>query len=400
MSQRSFRFIHASDLQLDLPIAGVADAPESLAELLINAPTRAAERVFDTAIHVQVDFLVISGNAIDPAAGSLPELLFLAEQFGRLNEHHIPVYWCGGSLDSTNSWPSYVEWPKNVRRFAAGHLHSIRHDIGGATLCEIIGSGHSPAGAPRPFDFAPSARGELFSIAVASADWNCASFGEIGIDYWALGGRFDRSTSLESSCVAHFPGSPQGRKVGHVGPHGCTLVSVNEQRKVQLSPIPCDVARWHAPQLAVPETCDRAALERVLRDRSNQIAADAGGCASLVEWRISSEGPLRKSLCRGTIGSELTAILRNELGRRTPPIWTLGIEIDFPSQLPPHWLEEQTLRGDFIRAVLQRSASNKWQSDPTFHALGLGAHPLPPAVLAHEVSWLGAELLSPQEAAL
>ena len=107
MSQRPFRFIHASDLQLDLPIAGVVDAPESLVELLVSAPMRAAERVFDAAIDQQVDFVVLSGNLVDPASCSLHEMLFLTEQFERLNEHQILVYWCGGSLDSTNSWPSY-----------------------------------------------------------------------------------------------------------------------------------------------------------------------------------------------------------------------------------------------------------------------------------------------------
>src|SRR5687767_9806051 len=60
-SGQHFRFLHAGDFALDVPLTAVPGAPASLRELLIDAPYLAAERVFGAAIEERVDFLVLSG---------------------------------------------------------------------------------------------------------------------------------------------------------------------------------------------------------------------------------------------------------------------------------------------------------------------------------------------------
>ena len=51
MSQPPLRFVHAGDLHLECPLGGVAEVPEHLRELLLDAPFLAAQQVFETACH-------------------------------------------------------------------------------------------------------------------------------------------------------------------------------------------------------------------------------------------------------------------------------------------------------------------------------------------------------------
>ena len=65
MSTQPFRFLHAADLRVDQPVGGLTKAPEHLRDLLIDAPYRAAEQVFETAIRQDVAMVVLSGNVMD-----------------------------------------------------------------------------------------------------------------------------------------------------------------------------------------------------------------------------------------------------------------------------------------------------------------------------------------------
>ena len=77
MPQRPFRFLHASNLHLDQPVAGLTEAPEHLVDLLIDCPIRSAVRVFDAAIDQRVDFLLLAGGVIDPRSCAPREWLLL-----------------------------------------------------------------------------------------------------------------------------------------------------------------------------------------------------------------------------------------------------------------------------------------------------------------------------------
>ena len=136
----------------------------------------------------------------------------LVEQFERLADRNIAVYWAGGPNDLLDSWPKHVAWPTNVRIFPRGQAQRLRHEIAGEPVCEIAGRSHDADGAGEPQEYAPS-RANLFTLAVAHADWPSEILAPLGVDYWALGGRPDRSTPSDlSHCVVHYPGAPQGRQ--------------------------------------------------------------------------------------------------------------------------------------------------------------------------------------------
>lgn len=440
--QRPFRFLHAADLHLDSPCRTSAELPEHLIDLVVNAPLQATTKLFDAALNQRVDFVILAGDVINPGLASPRELLFLVEQFKRLAERNISVYWAGGTIDSLETWPTYVQWPANVHLFPQSHVQRFRHEVAGGAVCEIIGRSHYGSELPLPYEFAPSAA-ELFSIAVAHANWNANALGEIGADYWALGGLHQRTTPLESNCVAHFAGTPQGRSFDESGARGATIVSVDEQGRVQLSPVQCDVLRWIMPRFAVPPTATQNEMAQILVDRTEQLAAESG-VTLMTSWQIACSGAIQFALRHGSLGTELIAKLQQQFGHRQPPVWTIAIEAELPEQLPTQWQSEETLRGDYARAVQcctggsQRGAEHQLAAEraerqpfgidsdsvkqleftvPGDIAAVLGSEAEPLAMadsfrdlapminsteqrakLLREAAWLGAELLSPAEA--
>ena len=65
MAGLPFTFLHTSDLHLEQPLHGVAEVPDHLCELFLDAPYRAAQSIFDAAIEHRVDFVVLAGDVAD-----------------------------------------------------------------------------------------------------------------------------------------------------------------------------------------------------------------------------------------------------------------------------------------------------------------------------------------------
>src|SRR5262249_9014520 len=154
----------------------------------------------------------------------------------------------GGVTDSVSRWPDFVRWPANVRYFPCGRVERYRHEVAGATLCEIVGASHGESGLPKAYEFSSTVPG-VFTVAVANADWNCSGLQENEIRYWALGGARGRSTPLEAGAIAHFAGTPQCRSAAETGQHGCTIVAVDEHSRIQLTSVGCDLVRWQSPRV-------------------------------------------------------------------------------------------------------------------------------------------------------
>ena len=108
MSHRPFRFVHASDFHLETPVGGVAEVPDHLREPLVEAPYPAAGRVFDTVLAEEAELLVLSGDILHPPHTGPRGPLFLAEQFARLAQRQIPVYWASGGVDPPELWPTAI----------------------------------------------------------------------------------------------------------------------------------------------------------------------------------------------------------------------------------------------------------------------------------------------------
>ena len=393
MSTRPFRFVHAGDFHLEQPLMGVAEVPDHLRELFLDAPYAAARNVFDAALVEDADFVVLSGDIFQPSDTGPRGPLFLVEQFARLAERGIGVYWAGGAIDPPETWPAALELPHNVHRFSRGRVEDVVVERDGEPLARLVGVGHDRQRGARPSDFSADSTG-LYSIAVMHGDVEPAAMQARGFDYWALGSRHNRSTPLGGPQIVHYCGSPQGRRPEECGVHGCTLVQVDDQRQTRTSLIPTDVVRWHDERLAVDETTLREDLETRLRDRMAAllecsplplgeglgVRADTpsilwndndlrGACPHpnplpkgegtgattglLISWTVAGRGPIVSQLRRSKLAGELLDWLRGEYGHRSPAAWSVSLEVELGETLPPEWYEQETIRGDFLRAIRQ-----------------------------------------------
>ena len=350
MLDRPFRFVHAGDFHLELPPLGLTEVPDHLTDLLLEAAYWSAERVFETVLAEEAEFLILSGDILSPRLTGPRGPLFLVEQFSRLAEREIAVYWAGGRVDPPEAWPSAIELPGNVRVFPRGRLAEIVHQREATPIARLIGTGRDRRRSIRASDFAPDPAG-LFSIAVIHGSAEAAALQARGIHYWAMGGRHQRSTLFSSPHVAHYPGSPQGRRREEDGPHGCTLVQVDQEGQTRTSPMPTDVLRWVSERVMIDEATSREALETLLRERLHTLTETMQQSDFLVSWTVAGSGPLVAQLRRGTLQAELLEIMRSEFGFGAPVAWSLSLDVEPAAVLPPHWYDQETFRGDFLREI-------------------------------------------------
>jgi len=407
MSNWPLRFVHAGDFHLESPPRGVAEVPEHLQELFLEAPYWAAERVFETVLAEEAKLLVLSGDVLGASQTGPRGPLFLCEQFARLAERGIPVYWAGGKLDPPDAWPASIPLPENVHRFAPGEPEERLFEQDGLPVVRIVGVSLGGRRRPRARDFGPDAGG-LPTLAVLHGKADPEALARRGIHYWALGGRHDRGTPLNSPCVVHYPGSPQGRSPDEPGAHGCTLVELEEDGRARTSFIPTDVMRWITERVAVEPETRREDLESLLRQRMQALIEAAPTVDLLVSWTIAGSGPLVNRLGRPGLADELLGILRGQFGFGPPAAWSLAIDVEPSAALPDEVYEEETIRGDFLRAIrsLQEDPDAPLDLEPylgethgsgPFRVLARVDDPATRASLLCEAALLGAELLSGEE---
>jgi len=350
MSQRPLRFVHASDWHLERMPYGLAEVPDHLRELFLEAPCRAAERVVDAVLAHEADFLVLAGDVVRPSRTGPRAPVFLAEQLARLHERSIPVYWAAPPHDADDAWPGAVRLPENVHLFAHDFAEQFTFQRGDQEIVRLIGMGGRQRGRIPVGEFRPDSTG-LFTIAVAHGSSDAASLKSRGVHYWALGGRHARTTLFAAEHVAHYPGTPQGRHPREPGPHGCTLVHVEPDMSPRLTFIPTDVLRWHAERVVLDAQTTRARLEAMLLERRNALSQSAAGAELLVEWSVSGSGPLISELRRGTLGGELLNVLRSEADGPAKSVWSSALAAEPASMLEPHPYQQETILGEFLRIV-------------------------------------------------
>jgi DNA repair exonuclease SbcCD nuclease subunit len=404
---RSFRFLHAGDLHLDVPPGSLAEVPEVLRGALADAPYRAAERVFDAAVKFQVDFLVLAGDVVDPALSGPRAIVFLDEQFRRLADHGIRVYWAGGSSDQFEQFVDAWPLPENVLRFPQFRVQRLVHHRGGEPLMHILGTSTDGQTSLDGADFTIDPAG-LFSVAVAHGTSDVDALTNRGIHFWALGGSHVRRTLASGPLTIHDCGTTQGRHAGESGPHGCTLVQVDETDRVRTTFIPTDAVRYLDERVTVDETTAYEQLFEILTQRVAELLVDPFGPELVVRFSIVGSRALAERLRPGRWSAELVSRLRGEHGAKRPAAWTVSVEAPSALDVPDELYDEKTLLGEYLRTVRHflESPDERLNLAPYLaerhlagHLGALGSLDGPSVrrrVLA-EAAALGIELLSPRE---
>lgn len=348
MAGESFRFIHASDFHLEQPLGDLDVLPNHLREPLANAPFRAAAAVFEAAQVENIDFLVLSGDLLNPAAAGPHGMAQLLNHFHRLHQRKTPVFWAASDVDDPARWPEAVPLPPNVTLFPKNRTLSIPVQRAGRTICQIIGRSsegrrelHVPSYRVDPTD--------EFTVAVGAGSAHADTLAEGRFDYWALGGEHQRRELPDAATVGGvYCGSPQARSLDEIGPHGYTLVDVDSERTARIQEIECDVFRYCRVEVDATDPMLVGNLRGVLAERVARLLHEHGSRHLIISWDITVSAETMPLVADP---HEWLTWLRREYGHGTPAAWTARLTIHPPRKYPQNWTEEDTILGDFLRAA-------------------------------------------------
>jgi DNA repair exonuclease SbcCD nuclease subunit len=344
------RLVHASDLHLEQPLHGLADVPDHLRELFVEAPYQAAEQVFETALAENADALLLSGDVLNVDLAGPPAIVLLLDQFARLGDRGIQVFWAGGAVDPPDLWPRSVALPENVHVFPVGRVETVDLVRGGNTIASVQGTSCPDDGAVDARGFHRDAHG-LFTIGVAYGTSDSPGREGDRVHYMALGGRHSQQTVDEQPGIAHYCGTPQGRGPLETGPHGCTVVTVDENGRAKTRFVATDAVRWSELAIEITASTRSEQLHERMVERLEKLQAQQPGIDHFVRWTIRGTGPLVNRLRPGGLADELLVDLRRKFGERSPVVWSVSIDCVSPLSVPAEWYDQETCLGDFLRQV-------------------------------------------------
>ncbi len=287
MSGESFRFIHASDFHLETPLGDLDSLPPHLREAIADAPWRAAKAVFEAALVDNIDFLVLSGDLLSPQAAGPHGMAMLLENFERLEAKQTPIFWAAGQVDDPQKWPEAAPLPSNVTLFPKNRTVAVPVQRAGRTICTIVGRSsdgrsvlHVPSYRIEPTDD--------YTVALGYGNADADALAEGRFDYWALGGRHNRSEiDGGGEAGAVYCGSPQGRDLSEAGAHGYSIVDVDADHTTRIHSIECDAFRYCSIQIDAAEIAAVGGIRNLLGERIARLQHENGGRHLLIGWDIS-----------------------------------------------------------------------------------------------------------------
>jgi exonuclease SbcD len=344
----AIRFLQASDFQLDRPLSSLGQVPAGLRESLQEASYDATRRVFDTAVAERVDFMLLPGNLCDPRHVGARGLVFLVEQFRRLEEQGIPIFWSHGHDDRANRWPAGLKWPGNVKRFTQAVPQVEHFTRDGLATVDIVGSSWTRR-TNEPGPLFTSDGTTQFTIAMLGGNISAGATEGMGPHYWAMGGANNAATHDVGHSIVHWSGTPQGRGPAEAGSHGCSVVEVDDHGGFNIRHVSCDAVRWLDDEIAVDEGCDSAGIEQLVMERSKELSLLNPDRIMAVTWELGTVPvtALGHRLRSPAAEWKATLIERLEVAREN--LVVAGIHWNSPfNELA---FEEDSLRGSFLRSL-------------------------------------------------
>ncbi|MEM9364520.1 MAG: DNA repair exonuclease [Planctomycetota bacterium] len=349
MSGESFRFILASDFHLETPLGDLDQLPPHLADALATAPADAARNVFEAALADNIDFLVLTGDLLNPVAAGPHGMSVILDGLDQLHTAGKPVYWAAGTADDPQRWPEAIPMPSGITLFPKDRPQTILHERGGRSICALVGrssqgrSGLNAAG----FQCEPQ---DVFTIGVGHGTASAEALAQAKFDYWALGGPHNRlDIAGGSSGGASAPGSPQGRDWTEPGAHGYLVVDVDADGNVRSHQVATDRFRYCHTEISTDEIRTAGSLRNVIGQQLASLTSEHSGRHLLCSFEVM--GGTAETLQSIGDPAELVRQLRRDHGQSNPAAWVTRLTIHTPSSYPKSWTDEDTILGDFLRAA-------------------------------------------------
>jgi DNA repair exonuclease SbcCD nuclease subunit len=244
------KFLHAADIHLDSPLAGLTRRGEIPAHITHHCTRRAFMSLIDLAITEDVAFVLIAGDLYDGDWRDFSTGLFFNEQMRRLGR---PCILIRGNHDAASIISKQLTLPANVYEMSSRKVDRwVSDELGVAIHGRSFPDRHIPEDLS---DSYPGPEAGRLSIAMLHTSGENPGEHEVyapcrisalagrGYDYWALGHIHERRVLHENPYIV-FPGNIQGRHVREEGAKGVTLVEVEDRHIVGISHRSTDVVRW------------------------------------------------------------------------------------------------------------------------------------------------------------
>lgn len=391
------------------------ELPTGLREECLQAAWSSARRVFELALEQNVDFVLLTGDMIEPNLTGARGMVFLSEQFHRLQERGIAVYW---KLErSIEEWmlPGF-HFPENVFIFPSSETHIKKFRLTDSAKNIFIASWSRVDADFSQYDFTQLPGGKLptaQTIALCPDEEtfrNTEGFGDSavkgrnfpvdGVSYVALTAERERITRKVTQggelpdAILHAPGrilchNPNFFVAGtQPMTGGVTVVQQDLDGDVPVSlqffptetvawkffesRLPAEVINWETLRNWMGETLQsefsRKYVEnrKVERAEGVENAESAEGAVSactrtLVFWKLTAEKGAQTEMLREMFQENVTGKKGNlaflleklrEMGESLPTKpWSVAVTIAQEGLIPASWRQAETMLGDFLRLV-------------------------------------------------
>jgi DNA repair protein SbcD/Mre11 len=331
----SFSFVHAADLHLGSPLAGLAARDPAMAERFGDATRQAVASLVTRTIELGARFLVIAGDVYDGPWPDNSVGLFFNREMARLGRASIPVFVLRGNHDAESVVTKSVTLPDNVASFdtrkpqthVIGDLRVALHGQGFADrqVTDNLALSYPPAlaghlnigvlhtsltGRPPHADYAPCSLNDLLSK---------------GYDYWALG-HVHAHEIVHADPPVVFPGNIQGRSIRETGAKGAVLVHVEEGAVAGIERLIVDEARFARVEVDVSTASDLPALLRAAESAIGEALQAGEGRPLALRVRLSGRTSLQGwgIANRATLTDEIV----NLCGHLATEAWLEKLQLD------------------------------------------------------------------------
>ena len=330
-----FRFVHTADIHLDSPLRSLAMRNGDLAELVGDASRQAFVSIVDLCLAERVDALVIAGDLYDGDQTSMKTARFLATQMSRLHQAGIKVLKIRGNHDALSRISKQLVFPDTVTIFG-GRPQSVLQSAGGL---DVAFHGLSFASPKAPDSLLPkySAPREgavnvgIMHTSLAGspghdvyAPCSVAALHAHGFEYWALGHIHVRQVHPGASTVV-MPGIPQGRDITEAGEKSVTLVTIRDDRTIEIEDRLTSIAQFERMNVDLTETVEWSDVVGRVRSALEDVRASVKSRHAVVRLGLTGASPLSWALIRDR---DLLLAEAEHVAEHTGDTWVEKLELN------------------------------------------------------------------------